>query len=279
MHYILESLHKDHHNVRRLLDVFDHVLDQSTNHRVLDFGRLREIMHYMRSHVDGYHHKVEDMIQERLLARLPSTKTVMQQLTQEHNELADRGDEILDTLRHMTPTADVTVPLGKAYSEVLRRHLDTEETTVFPLIESNMTPEDWGALDTDKLSVSAWADDTIIYLVLTNEQERIKWRSTFRTKFRDVRVYDSAESLLQEPLAHTSACLVTEVDLPGRDGIALLDVLIACGLTLPSIIITDNDDVTSAVKAMRAGAVDCLQRPVLQKALLRCVESMIDASR
>ena len=278
MHHILESLYKDHHNVRRILDVFDHVLDQSANHRVLDFGRLREIMQYMRSHVDGYHHKVEDMIQERLIARNPSTKTVMHQLTQEHIELADKGDALLDTLRRTTPTADTIAPLGNGYSEALRRHLDTEENTVFPLIESNMTSEDWRTLDPDRLSVSAWADDTVIYLVLTNEQERIQWRSTFRTKFRDVRIYDSAEALLQEPLADTSACLVTEVDLPGRDGIALLDMLSACGLTLPSIVVTDNDDVSSAVKAMRAGALDCLQRPVLQRALLRCVESIIDKS-
>ncbi len=278
MHRILMSLEKDHHNVRRLLDVFDRVLDHGAGNHVLDFGRLREIMQFMSFYVDGYHHKVEEMIHERLVALHTPATAVVQNITQEHIELANKGDEFLDLLRAVSPAGNVISPRGKTYSETLRLHLDTEETTVFPLIEAIMTAEDWDALDTEKLSVSAWADDTIVYIVLASENERIQWRSMFRTKFRDVRMYDSAEALLQEPLAQSSACLVTEVDLPGRDGIALLEMLNTCGLMLPSIVITDNNDVPSAVKAMRAGAVDCLQRPVLQKALLRHVESTINTN-
>jgi two-component system, chemotaxis family, CheB/CheR fusion protein len=67
-------------------------------------------------------------------------------------------------------------------------------------------------------------------------------------------------------------CLVTDVRMPGITGFELLARLAAAGHSLPTILITGHGDVAMAVEAMRAGAVDFIEKPVRGDELLACIE-------
>lgn len=87
------------------------------------------------------------------------------------------------------------------------------------------------------------------------------------------RAYASAEDLLGRAAELEPGCVVSDVRMPGLDGLALLRQLRADGIGLPLILITGHGDVPLAVAAMKAGAVDFLEKPFDAKALLGAVET------
>lgn len=80
--------------------------------------------------------------------------------------------------------------------------------------------------------------------------------------------YSCAEAYLANPDNRRYACLVTETNLPGISGIALLERLREQNQCLPTILITQENDVSLAVRAMHAGAVDFLEKPLIWPMLL-----------
>ncbi len=74
-------------------------------------------------------------------------------------------------------------------------------------------------------------------------------------------------------------CAVVDVGLPDMNGLVLQEVLAKQGISLPVVIVTGNADVPTAVKAMRAGAVDFLEKPYSDEALIASIERAIALSR
>lgn len=93
--------------------------------------------------------------------------------------------------------------------------------------------------------------------------------SMLRTYAIDVYTYHSAEEFLAGYTPAENACLVAELDLPGLSGIELLERLRAMHSSLPVIITASSADVPEAVEAMRAGAVDFMEKPYSQERLLQ----------
>ena len=85
----------------------------------------------------------------------------------------------------------------------------------------------------------------------------------------------AAEFLNGKPLAR-SACLVTEVHLPDMSGIELLGHMRSRAPDLPVIFIANRSDVPTAVRAIRSGAVDFLEKPFLQHALLQRIRELLE---
>lgn len=83
-----------------------------------------------------------------------------------------------------------------------------------------------------------------------------------------VRDYAKAEELLARGDAIEPGCIVSDVRMPGMDGLTLLRQLRAGGSTVPLMLITAHGDVSMAVAAMKAGAVDFLEKPFVADALL-----------
>jgi two-component system, LuxR family, response regulator FixJ len=86
------------------------------------------------------------------------------------------------------------------------------------------------------------------------------------------RAYPAAEDLLALGTGIEPGCLVSDVRMPGMDGLALLRHLQASGSGLPLILITGHGDIVMAVSAMKAGAVDFLEKPFEAHALLAAIE-------
>ena len=75
------------------------------------------------------------------------------------------------------------------------------------------------------------------------------------------------------------ACLVTDVRMPGMSGLELHEAVQRQGLALPVIIITGHGDVPMAVRAMRAGAVDFIEKPLNNQILIERINEALRLAR
>jgi FixJ family two-component response regulator len=88
-----------------------------------------------------------------------------------------------------------------------------------------------------------------------------------------VQIFVSAREFLERmPDGAQPACLVLDVRMPGLSGIDLQRELRLTNLVLPIIFVTGHGDIPMTVKAMKAGAVDFLPKPVRDADLLRAIE-------
>ena len=86
-------------------------------------------------------------------------------------------------------------------------------------------------------------------------------------------VFDSAEAFLAQRDVSVSGCLVLDVNLPGLDGLALQRHLAEGGPALPIVFLTGHGDIPMSVRAVKAGAVDFLTKPVAAETLLAAVRA------
>lgn len=88
----------------------------------------------------------------------------------------------------------------------------------------------------------------------------------------DVIAFESALEFLDGYRKHDACCVVTDVRMPGMDGLELQNELASRGDAPPVVIMTGHGDVPLAVKAMRAGAIDFLEKPFDLPVLLAAIE-------
>lgn len=91
----------------------------------------------------------------------------------------------------------------------------------------------------------------------------------------DVQGYASTGEFLLQPLADRPGCLLLDMRLPGPSGLELQAALQRQGIALPVIFLTGHANVDTCVRAMKAGAVDFLTKPVKSDVLLDAVECAI----
>ena len=91
-----------------------------------------------------------------------------------------------------------------------------------------------------------------------------------------VRCCASAAEFLDAASPDQPGCAILDIRMPGMDGLNLQQEMVRRGLTLPVIIITGHGDVTAAVRAFRAGAVDFLQKPFDEDLLIERVQEAFE---
>jgi two-component system, LuxR family, response regulator FixJ len=97
-----------------------------------------------------------------------------------------------------------------------------------------------------------------------------------RTARIDVESYATASAFLEAPPDGRLGCVITDVRMPGLSGIDLLRRLHELKISVPVIVITGHGDVPLAVEAMRAGAMDLLEKPFDDEVLLASVRSALE---
>ena len=90
--------------------------------------------------------------------------------------------------------------------------------------------------------------------------------------------FSSGQEFLDHPHLNTPSCLVLDVNLPGLSGLELQS-LVADRTDMPIIFITGYGDVPIIVRAMRAGAVEFLAKPLVGEVLLAAIQEAISRSR
>jgi FixJ family two-component response regulator len=93
-----------------------------------------------------------------------------------------------------------------------------------------------------------------------------------RSAGHDVATFDTPRGFLAFAESAPAGCAIVDMSMPELSGLDLIGALRASGCLLPLIVITGRRDVADSVKAMKAGAVDFLSKPVDPDALLAAVE-------
>jgi FixJ family two-component response regulator len=92
-------------------------------------------------------------------------------------------------------------------------------------------------------------------------------------------VFVSAQDFLEHPRALVPSCLILDVTLPGLNGLELQSLIAGDRIDMPIIFITGHADVPMTVKAMKAGAVEFLTKPVPEEVLITAIDGAISRSR
>ena len=91
-----------------------------------------------------------------------------------------------------------------------------------------------------------------------------------------VRDYPTAEAFLRDYEPAQPGCLILDVRMPGMSGLDLQEELARRGIELPTIVITAHAEVPMAVRAVKAGAVDFIQKPFSHELLLDRVKQALE---
>ncbi|MCB1750057.1 MAG: response regulator transcription factor [Gammaproteobacteria bacterium] len=94
-----------------------------------------------------------------------------------------------------------------------------------------------------------------------------------------VEPFESAQDFLARARPSQPGCLVLDIRMPGMSGLELQEELSRLGFTLPVIFITGHGDVAMAVRAMKTGAVDFIEKPFSDQVLLERVNQALELDR
>src|SRR6201984_1883672 len=101
-----------------------------------------------------------------------------------------------------------------------------------------------------------------ILIVDDETNVRLNYRITLEMEGYEVAEAASASQALHELIEHDFSVAILDMRLPGMDGLALLAKMREVGITVPAMIVTAYSDVPHAVRAMKLGAIDFLQKPL-----------------
>src|SRR5262249_53070144 len=114
----------------------------------------------------------------------------------------------------------------------------------------------------------------VVHVIEDDESSRIASSRVLKSAGYEVRVYGSATDFLSR-LPTEGGCLVLDLRLPGPSGLDLQEQLATSENPLPIVFLTGHADVSKSVRAMKAGAVDFLTKPVDAPVLLDAVASAV----
>jgi two-component system, LuxR family, response regulator FixJ len=119
-------------------------------------------------------------------------------------------------------------------------------------------------------------ENPVVHIVDDDEAVRQSLAFMLSSAGLAVRLYDSAKAFLDGLDVIQCGCLITDVRMPEMTGIELLHCLKERAPCLPAIVITGHGDVPLAVEAMKAGAVDFIEKPFDEQAILDAVKAALE---
>ncbi|WP_296523345.1 response regulator [Rhodoplanes sp.] len=118
-------------------------------------------------------------------------------------------------------------------------------------------------------------DEPIVYIVDDDDAMRHSLEWLLTPLGLAVRSFASADAFLAEHDPGRTACLVTDVRMPGMSGLELHEELVRRGAVLPVIVISGHGDVPMAVRAMRTGALDFIEKPLNNQLLIERIQQAL----
>jgi FixJ family two-component response regulator len=117
----------------------------------------------------------------------------------------------------------------------------------------------------------------LIAVVDDDESFRRAMTSFIRSLGCTVLQFASAEEFLKSSRLHETDCAVSDVQMPGMNGIELQDKLIAQGYRLPIIFVTAFPEMKARAQALAAGAIGFLAKPFSDEELITCLDRALAA--
>lgn len=121
-------------------------------------------------------------------------------------------------------------------------------------------------------------DDPTVHIVDDDPAVRDSLRELVESAGYRADLYASAEEFL-ERIPQGPGCLLLDIRMPGMSGLELQDRLLIRGVTLPVLVVTGHGDVPTAVKALKLGAFDFVQKPFSDEHLLHLIHSAVETDR
>lgn len=127
------------------------------------------------------------------------------------------------------------------------------------------------------------SDKRMIHIV--DDEEAIRRSASFmlKTSGYEVATYPSGVAFLKEARDAQPGCVLLDVRMPEMDGLEVQQALIERGIAMPVIVLTGHGDVSIAVRAMKAGAIEFIEKPfekaVLLNAIAAAFERLEDAEK
>jgi len=119
----------------------------------------------------------------------------------------------------------------------------------------------------------------IVCVVDDDPSVRRSLKRLIRSAGFTVEAFASAQEFLERPRPDIPGCLVLDIQMPGLSGLELQDEIAAAKLNLPVIFLTGYGTVPASVRAMKAGAVDFLEKPVDDNTLLDAIHQAVEKNR
>jgi len=114
-----------------------------------------------------------------------------------------------------------------------------------------------------------------VYVIDDDEAMRDSLQFLLDSADFEVSLFDSAQTFLDQLSTIEFGCVVSDIRMPGVDGIELLRRIKASRATLPVIIMTGHGDIPLAVEAMKLGAVDFLEKPFEDERLVAWIDAAL----
>ena len=121
--------------------------------------------------------------------------------------------------------------------------------------------------------------EPIVYVVDDDRLTREMLSSLFRSVGLRVRLFESAQELLQSELEDTPSCLVLDIRMPRLGGFDLQAELAQSNIKVPIIFLTGHGDISMSVRAMKSGAIDFLTKPFREQEMLDAVTAALERDR
>jgi len=118
--------------------------------------------------------------------------------------------------------------------------------------------------------------DTFVFIVDDDALIRDSLEQLIKSVGLKPMSFSSARAFLEAELTELSGCLVSDIRMPGLSGLDLQDELAKRNCQIPIIFITGHGTVSMSVRAMKAGAVDFLQKPFEDQELLDAIQNAVD---
>jgi FixJ family two-component response regulator len=119
----------------------------------------------------------------------------------------------------------------------------------------------------------------IVFVVDDDESVRESLESLIRSAGFRVETFASASDFLARQRPDVPSCLVLDVGLPGLSGLGLQKRMADFNIGMPIVFITGQSDVPTSVRAMKAGAVEFLTKPFIERDLLDAIQQSISRDR
>jgi two-component system, LuxR family, response regulator FixJ len=121
-------------------------------------------------------------------------------------------------------------------------------------------------------------EDKLIYVVDDDEAVRDSLALLLESANHLVEVFEAAADALNACQARLPSCIITDVRMPEMDGLEFQEKLALKRIDVPVIVMTGHADVPLAVRAMKAGAVDFIEKPFSDDAILASIDTAMARS-
>ncbi|WP_294122356.1 response regulator FixJ [Sphingomonas sp.] len=115
-------------------------------------------------------------------------------------------------------------------------------------------------------------DERLVHVVDDDDSVRRSVGFMLKTSGHKVQSYASGMELLKDAKALESGCILLDIRMPQMDGLEVHQALKERGVALPVIIMTGHGDIPLSVRAMKAGAIDFIEKPFEKAVLLNALE-------